>query len=150
NYLRLSAADQYLLNSFIKHFLYLFTQPDYLIADHHAGLFLRLNLTISNLVAISSFRTTDPYLELLRDQEANFAKTMTLWSVPNSIKFDRKKFFDLNAAAASIWYSVYCQIYRGGLLSDLVIRNLREHYEYRDDRINLTFEPQEPFFGSTY
>ncbi len=150
NYVTLSRQDQYFVNAFIKNFLFLFTQPDYLISERHVGLFLRQNLTISNLVAVSSFRTTDAHLELLRDQEANFIKTLTLWSARNTVSFDRRKFFDLDPVRSSVWYSTFCQVYRSGLINETVCRNLREHYEYRDDRLNLTFEPQEAFFGSTY
>jgi hypothetical protein len=150
NYVTLSRQDQYFVNAFIKNFLFLFTQPDYLLSERHVAPFLRQNLTISNLVAVSSFRTTDAHLELLRDQEANFVKSMTLWSARNTVKFDRRKFFDLDPARASMWYSTFCQIYRSGLINETVCRNLREHYEFRDDRLKLTFEPQEAFFGSTY
>jgi len=149
-YVTLSPQDQYFVNAFVKHFLFLFTQPDYLISERHVGLFLRYNLVISNLVAVSSFRTTDAHLEVLRDQEANFIKTLTLWSARNSVKFDRRKFFDLDPVRSSVWYSTFCQVYRSGLINEVVCRNLREHYEFRDERLNLTFEPQEAFFGSTY
>ena len=150
NYLTLSTHDMHQLNSFLRCFLCLFTQPDYLISDTYIGPFLRLNLTISNVVAVSSFQTTDPYLAILRGQQANFIKTMVLWSARNSVKFDRKKFFDVDPVAASIWYSTYCQIYRSGLLKETVVANLVEHYAFVDERLDLVFEPQEAFFGSTY
>ena len=44
--------------------------------------------------------TTDAWLELLRDQEANFVKLLTLYSARNLVKLDRKTFFDLDAARA--------------------------------------------------
>jgi len=142
--------DQYFVNAFVKIFLHLFTQPDYIIGDAHIVPFLRQNLTISNLVAVSSFRTTDAHLALLADQQANFVKTLTLYSARNLLKFDRRKFFDLDAVQASIWYCAYGQIFRSGLVSEVVCRNLREHYEFHDERFNLNYEPQEVFFGSTY
>ena len=54
-YVTLSPAAQYFVNAFVKHFLNLFTQPDYVIAERHVLPFLRQNLTISNLVSVSSF-----------------------------------------------------------------------------------------------
>lgn len=149
-YITLSPPAQYFVNAFVKQFLNLFTQPEYLIAERHVGRFLRQNLVISNLVAVSSFRTTDAHLELLRDQEANFIKTLTLYSARNTIKFDRASFFDVDAGKASVWYSAYCQIYRSGLVNEVVAKNLREHFEFRDERLSLTYEPQEAYFGSTY
>jgi hypothetical protein len=149
-YATLSPSAQYFVNAFVKTFLYLFTQADYMLGDQFVLPFLRKNLTISNLVAVSSFRTTDPWLELLRDQEANFVKLLTLYSARNSFAIDRRKLFDADSVRASIWYSTFCQVYRTGLISEVVCRNLREHYEYRDERLNLTYEPQEAYFGSTY
>src|SRR5689334_13231158 len=54
-----SRQDRYFVNAFVKIFLHLFTQPDYIIGDTHIVPFLRQNLTISNLTAVSSFGTTD-------------------------------------------------------------------------------------------
>jgi hypothetical protein len=126
-----SRQDQYFVNAFVKIFLHLFTQPDYIIGDAHIVPFLRQNLTISNLTAVSSFGTTDAHLALLVDQEANFVKTLTLYSARNLRKFNRRDFFDLDAARASIWYCAYGQIFRSGLVSHVVCRNLCEHYEYQ-------------------
>src|SRR5439155_10431734 len=58
----LSALDktqQYYVDVFVKVFLHLFTQPDFRPPDHHVEPYVRFNLTVSNLVAMSSFRTTD-------------------------------------------------------------------------------------------
>lgn len=146
-----SPQQQHYVNGFVKHFLYLFTQPDYVISERHVRPFLRHNLVISNLVAASSFRTTDAYLELLRLEDAgSFRKALVLYSARNSVKFDRRRFFDVDPVLASLWYSSFCQIYYSGLISEPVCRHLREHYEYRDDRLMLTYAPQEAFFGSTY
>jgi hypothetical protein len=147
----LSPGEQHFLNAFIKHFLYLFTQADFEIGERHARPFIARNLTISNLVAASSFRTTDAHLELLRVEEPHsFVKILTLYSARNSVGFDRRRFFDLDPVLASFWYSAYCQVFHSGLISERVCRNLREHFEFQDDRLTLRYEPQEAFFGSTY
>jgi hypothetical protein len=147
----LSPGEQHFLNAFTKHFLYLFTQADFEISERHARPFLARNLTISNLVAVSSFRTTDAHLELLRVEDPNsFTKVLTLFSARNSVGFDRRRFFDLDPVLASFWYSAYCQIFHSGLIGERVCRNLREHFEFRDDRLTFRYEPQEAFFGSTY
>ena len=106
-----SRQEQYFVNAFVKIFLNLFTQPDYVLGEPHIVPFLCQNLTISNLTAVSSFRTTDAFLALLADQEANFVKTLTLYSARNTLKIDRRKFFDLEPAQASLWYSTYGQIF---------------------------------------
>jgi len=149
-YITVSPKVQHFINVFVKHFLNLFTQPDYIISDRHVDSFLRQNPTISNLVAVSSFRTTDGYLEVLRVQEANFIKTLTLYSARNSAQFDCRKFLDLDPPRACLWYSMFSQSYVGGVVSETVCRNLRAHFEFDDARLNLTYEPQGPYFGSTY
>jgi hypothetical protein len=94
-----SRQEQYFVNAFVKVFLNLFTQPDYVLSEQHIVPFLSQNLTISNLTAVSSFGTTDAFLALLADQKANFSKTLTLYSARNSLKFDRRQICDRLAAA---------------------------------------------------
>lgn len=80
-YFSVDEQTQYFINAFVKQFLNLFTQADYILSEKFVQPFLQLNVTISNLVAISDFKTTDAYLEMLRRQEANFIKILTLLSV---------------------------------------------------------------------
>ena len=148
--LTLDQQARYFIDSFVKLFLDLFTMPDYRLADRHVLPFIRLNLTVANLAAISSFRSTDPYLEILRHQPANFAKILTLYSARNSAAFDRRAFFDAHVAAASLWYCMYGQIYRGGLIRPEVVANLLDHYTFEDSRLRAGHEIQELYFGSTY
>src|SRR4051794_36381858 len=62
----LDKSQRYFVDAFVKVFLHLFTQTDFRPPDRHVEPYVRLNLTISNLVALSAFRTTDPYLEVLQ------------------------------------------------------------------------------------
>ncbi len=146
----LSAADQYFVNAFVHNFLYLFTQPDYVIGDSFVDPFIRFNLPISNVVAISSTKTTDACLEVLRNQERNFVKILTLWSARNTAQFDRRMLFDTEPVKASLWYSAYSEIYRTGLVRPEVSANLREHFRFRHPGLKPTYQCQEIYFGSTY
>lgn len=138
------------INVFVKEFLNLFTQPDYIPAASDVTLFLQLNPTISNLVALSDFQTTDPYLELMRQQGAPVVKILTLLSARNSARFDRKEFFDADAANASLWYNTYAESATCGLIDARTCRNLEEHFQFDDVRYDSTFEAQALYFGSTY
>src|ERR1700704_4655322 len=64
---------------FVKIFLTVFTQPDFVIPDKYIYRFLDLNELISNLVAMTPFKNTDGFLELLRYQNSNLAKILTLY-----------------------------------------------------------------------
>lgn len=47
---------------------------------------VKLNHTISNVVAISGFATTDSVVRVLVNQKSNFVKLLVLYSARNSIE----------------------------------------------------------------
>jgi hypothetical protein len=149
-YHKLERQGQHFVNEFVKHFLHLFTQSDYVPRRDHQIEFVRLNLTISNLVALSSFKTTEPYLELLGGQPGNLAKLLALYSARNRASYNRASFFDADPALASAWYAAYAEIYRTGLIREDVYENLRKHFEFRDDRLSGESLPLDSYFSSTY
>jgi hypothetical protein len=72
-YLSLDPAVQAMVDRFVMTFLFLFTQPDYLLADAHALRFVGMNPIISAVVAMSCFKTTDAYLEILQNNDFEVA-----------------------------------------------------------------------------
>lgn len=149
-YFSLAPAAQYFINAFVQTFLYLFVQPDYILSDRHVSRFLQLNLTISNLVAISSFKTTDAYLEILRDQANNFAKFLTLYSARNTVRIDRDLLFAANPQLACLWYACYLEGYRSGVVNPVAYRNLREHLVYHHEQLTTFYRVDDLSFGATY
>jgi hypothetical protein len=149
-YLEIDAGAQYFIDSLVKNFLYLFTQPDYVLRDDHARRFIELNLTLSNLVAISSFKTTDTYLEILKQQPRNFTKILALYSARNTVSIDRQAIFDSNSSLACLWYSYFCDSYRSALVNPVAYHNLREHLAYEDDRLTDFYNISEIYLGATY
>ena len=100
---------------FVKVFLTIFTQPDYVIPETFIFRFVGLNELISNLVAMTPFRNSDGFLELLRHQPYNLVKILTLYSARNLIRFDRRTFFDAHPQLASLWYCKFCALYKTAL-----------------------------------
>ncbi len=149
-YLEIESNIQYLINTFLKNFLCLFTQAEYILSDKYVTRFIQLNLTISNLVAMSTFKTTDAYLEILREQPRNFVKILTLYSARNTVKFDCKSLFDANSQLACLWYSCFLEIYRSGLANEQAYQNLKEHLAYSDDRLTDFYNINDVYFGATY
>jgi len=141
---------QYFINVFVKNFLYIFTQPDYILSDRHVNRFIKQNLTISNLVAMSCFKNTDAYLQILNEQPRNFAKLLTLYSARNTVKFDREALFDANYQLACLWYSCFCESYRSGVINQQARENLREHITYQDERLNDFHNIDDIYFGASY
>ncbi len=150
NYLEISDELRYFINAFVKNFLYIFTQPDYVLSDRYVTRFIQLNLIISNLVAISDFKTTDAYLEILKWQPQNYVKMLSLCSARNIFTIDRQSFFDASPQLACLWYCHYLEIYRSGLVNRIAYQNLREHLIYEDDRLTDFYKIDDLYFGSTY
>lgn len=149
SFLSTDVESQFFIDTFVKTFLFLFTQPDYVLADRHIEQFVSLNLTISNLVAISAFKTTDAFLEHLAIQPNNFVKVLTLYSARNEKRFNYKDLFDTHPQLASLWYSCFVQVYYPALVNSAATENLRAHLQYWDERLSLA-NFHEIYFGVTY
>lgn len=155
---RIEASDEYLPEAdqrhcrlrFLKIFLTLFTQPDYLIPDQYILPFINRNELISNLVAATPFGNTDAFLEILRSQPSNFVKILTLYSLRNQVRFSVSDFFDTNPKLGSYWYNAFCSAYKTGLVSAEGTRHLVEHLGCRDVRMTLAPNIQEGYFACTY
>lgn len=149
-YLELNDDNRASIIQFVKVFLTIFTQPDYVIPEQYIAHFVSLNELISNLTAMTPFRNTDGFLELLRYQPSNLVKILTLYSARNIVRFDVRPFFDVQPILAAQWYCRFCNLYKSGLVRDDVCRHMAEHLNYRDERMPLTPDITEPYFGSTY
>ncbi|NJN76419.1 MAG: hypothetical protein HC796_09815 [Synechococcaceae cyanobacterium RL_1_2] len=140
-YLQLDPNSQYFIDALVKHFLYVFTQPDYVLSDRHVEQFLRLNPTISNVVALSCFKTTDGHLQLLKAQPKNFAKFLTLCSARNQVKLNYDVLFEASADHACLWYSIFFETYRCAVATKLGLENLKEHLAYDHPALNKFHNP---------
>jgi hypothetical protein len=150
-YYSLDRKAQHFLDVFVKHFLYLFTQEDYVPIDRHMREFIDLNPLIANVVAMSSFRTTDAHIEILKNQTHNFAKMLALYSARNTVPLDRRMLFDTEPGLATQWYFCFWENYKYGCAGKETLQHLREHLRFRDERMRtinnyLTYG----YFGCTY
>ena len=69
------------------------SQEDFILPEKYASAFIDLNAVIGNVVAISDFRTTDPFVQVLLKQQRNFTKLLSLYSGRNRVKIDRRLLF---------------------------------------------------------
>ncbi len=146
----LDDSGLHFINVFLKTFFYVLSQPGFVIPDHRVERFLQYNRVISNVTAMSSFKTTDAYIAILSKQQVNFVPLLILWSARNTIKPDRKAIFDMSPHLSSIWYLEYGSLFYSGLISETVVNNLREHFEFSHPGLVLVANIQEVYFGSTY
>ncbi len=150
-YYAIDAPTSHALNSFVKHFLYFFTQEDYLLGDAFMARFIDFNSVIANTVAMSEFKTTDPYLRILLGQQRNFTKLLALYSAYNRVKVDRRLLFNTSPSLATQWFFCFLESYRNGCADDTTLANLREHVAYEDDRLaGINAFTHHAYFGATY
>ena len=136
-YTHLDAKGARFVDGFVKHFLTLFTEPRCAPSRPRLVEFVRLNLTISNVVAMSSFGTTDPFLATLDGRPESLGKRLALTSARNRAPADRAAYFDADPELASVWYGAYAEVYRAGMVREDVEGRLRDHFAYQDDRLDV-------------
>lgn len=151
-YYQLDNNAHYFVNAFVKNFLYVFTQPDYILSDGHGVRFIQLNAAIANVVSMSGFKNTNAYLEILKNQPNNFLKLLALYSARSTYPLDRKEIFDTHGEYACMWYSHYYDLYFGGFVTKEVYHNFREHLYYGISEPRLTdfYNISNVYFGATY
>ena len=150
-YYALDVPTKHALNGFVKQLLYFLSQEDFVLSDAYASRFIDANGVIANMVAISDFGSTDPYLRILLGQQRNFTKLLALYSARNKVKIDRKLLFGTSPALATQWYYCFTEGYRNGCADETTLANLREHIAYEDDRlIGINSFTHHAYFGATY
>jgi len=150
-YYALPSAEKQALNRFVMHFLYFMSLEDFILGDAYAAKLIPLNATIANIVAMSEFRNTDPFVQILLKQQRNFSKLLVLYSVHNRTPINRKALFDASPALATLWYYSFGESYRNGCADPLTLKNLRTHINFEDDRLNgINGLSHHIYFGATY
>ena len=150
-YYAMDVPTRHALNSFVKHFLYFLTQEDFVLSDAYASRLIDANGVIANMVAMSEFGTTDPFLRILLGQQRNFTKLLTLYSARNKVRIDRRLLFGTSPTLATQWYYCFTEGYRNGCADENTLANLREHIAYEDDRIvGINSFTHHAYFGATY
>ncbi len=132
-FVELGPDNQERINSLVECLFYLFTKPDYVISPRFQKDFVLFLPLITNLVAMSKFRTTDQVLEVLRDQPNSLPKILSLYSARNRVRIDYERFFDQDAELASLWYSRFFHA-APSCHTQTIYENLRHHLESIDDR----------------
>jgi hypothetical protein len=88
---------------------------------------------LANLVAMSSFETTDHTLDYLRLENGVWRQLMILTSVRNTLQTDPKVFFDHDQELASLWYEMFL-VPAAGRTSELLYNNTVAHLKALDVR----------------
>ena len=126
------------------------SDPDFVIDPKLAPSFVARSHLFANLVAISSYKTTDHVLKQVMAQENNLIKIFFLYTVRNSVEINFNKFFEMQPALASLWYFTY-PIASIGCVTPQQQANLKYHFE----NVHPAYEPADhrvavPYFSCTY
>lgn len=144
-------ATIHALNSFAKHFLYFFTQEDFVPTDADLAVFIARNAVIANLAAMTEFGSTDAFVRILLGQPRNFTKILALYSPRNRVHIDPRLIFNTNPSLATKWYFACLENYRSDCADRATLDKLRQHVRYEDDRMTGELgATHHTYFGATY
>ncbi len=150
NYRTLDTPSIVNINEFVAAVFALLSNPKFKIPEKWASTFVARAHLFANVVAISTFKTTDAILRHVLLQQHNFVKILFLYSARNILQLDMKKLFDGDARLASIWYYTY-PLPQVGAISVEQQANMTRHFETRDERYRpFDFRVASPYFYSTY
>ena len=124
------------INEFVGTLLYLLTRPDLLLTREQTLKIMGGHHTLTNLVAISIFKSTDIHLAIISEQPRNFGKMLLLHSVRNKSRIDPRQFFNADPELASMWYATY-GLSAVSPIAEHVWNNVKQHLAYVDDRLQV-------------
>lgn len=138
------------INSFVENLLFFFCKPEFTIPNEYFFLLLSVKKTLVNIISISDFNNTDPWIATLSQKAENYLKILILYSPRNSIILDTSKFFETANDLASVWWS-YHWTTAIGFGSKTVHSKMLKHLQDFDDRyIFFSLVALNGYFNSTY
>jgi hypothetical protein len=149
-YANINRDDQLILDDTVRAILFIFSQQKFKIPNEHIVKTIIAGHLIANLVALSSYRTTDGVLRHISNQKDNLAKILCLYSCRNEPIFKQDIFFNLNPKLATIWWFTYPSAACGSP-SKLIQDNLSRHYGSIPENFKMVFNTVAPaYFEASY
>jgi hypothetical protein len=103
----LTAEDRAFVNDFVENFLYFFCHPEFTVPANHVQSYLGFHPIISNVVALSDFGTTTPWVARLARRKESYFKLLTLYNVRCGIDIDPALLFEVSPFLASQWWAYF-------------------------------------------
>jgi hypothetical protein len=149
-YWNLKADNRALINEFVENFLFFFCHPEFQLPRESLELVVKMQPLIANVVAISDFGTTTPWVSRLARSNENFFKLLVLHNVRSAVEIDPRRFFDVSPFLASEWWSYYWTSAAAFCTKETHERILA-HLDGLDDRFEIFGENMRAsFFPVTY
>jgi hypothetical protein len=132
----LTAAHLAELNDFIEHFLFFFTREEFVPPKQHIQKYIGYHPLIANLVAISDFQTTTPWVRRLLQRKENYFKLLVLCNSRTDIDINPALFFDINPFFASEWWT-YFWLSPPAFCLKQTHERIRNHIKNIDHRLSI-------------
>lgn len=148
------------VESFVRDLVYYFSVPAFGPTAESLAAFFPFHPLISNLVALTTFRTTDAAVaslvrpcdlvtrepdQVARRGCAGLEKAMILYSARNSVRLDPSALFRHNPGFASLWYTSYYWLGYGALANPTAFANMKRHMQESDLPARLYMEASSNF-----
>ncbi len=146
----LESTERCTINAFVENFMYFFCQSDFVIPEKHLEIYVQLQPAITNIVAISDYETTTPWVIRLATKRENYFKVLTLLNPRTIFDIDQNLLFDISDYFASQWWSYYWVSVVSYCHKDTWER-IRRHLHRIDDRFLLfNKNARSSYFPATY
>jgi hypothetical protein len=126
-YSSIAPEDLRRLEDFVSTFLYIFTRSDFKIPANFTPIFANIGHIVANVVAMTSYKTTDGAVEQIVRQENNFYRLLPLLSIYNKLVVDSEKVIALNPQLGSLWWLAYQTPTPGSLTAEVHQRMLDQY-----------------------
>ncbi len=155
SYSKMSIKLRTELNVFVEQFLFYFCSPEVKLSRKVGEEFIKLNATISNILALTDFETTDVHLGLLRDRTthdrvSHLTKILTLYSARNATRLNHSVFFEINPQITSLWWGHFFDLYNCSLASPECYDHYTFHIQNLDPRLEFYGNINRISFASSY
>ncbi len=104
--------------------LFVLSRPDFEISNELIPQFVSMNHVLCNVIRISSYRTSDPWVKQLMRQERNLAKLLILYNVRCETDIDPTALVNAQTKLGSLWYTRY-SLGVGGYAADAPLEKIR-------------------------
>jgi hypothetical protein len=135
-YFNLTAEKRCFINDFVENFLFFFCHHDFAIPEKHVPAYLGMQPVIANIVALSDYGATTPWVVRLAQNKANFFKLLTLHNVRTEIEIDPAHYFEIGPFFASRWWC-YFWVSAAAFCRKETHEKIRFHLKTLDPRLTM-------------
>ncbi len=128
-----SRSDLLKLEEFVATFLYIWTRPDFKLPSQYNTVFSNIGHLIANVVAMSSYGSTDGALGHILAQDHNYYRMLPLLTVYNTIQISAEQIVNVDPIHGTLWWLAYQTASPGSLTQEVHDRMVRQYFDIPKD-----------------